>query len=491
MERLLLGIDVGTSGTKTMLFSEGGELLGSAYRPYACRTPQLGWSEQDPEDWWRAVCETVREVCRNADAARVAAISLSLQGGTVVPVDGAGTPLRPAMVWNDSRCTREQEEFLQTFGSADCLYETTGWQLMSGLPLLQLRWLQNNEPDIFAKAAMFLTVPDYLSRRMTGIAAADLSDAGINQLCDIRRGCYDEKLLSFAGVTEAQLPRLVHTGQVIGPLTAQAAAELGLTTDTVLVAGAHDQYAVATGAGMTRPGDMLIGSGTSWVVTALSDRPSFAHGLSQSVSGIPGLWGSLLSLSSGGVCLDWLRRLTAEGGAPLSYDTINTEAACRRAAEDGLFFYPFTGLTVPSTHFRKASLVGLDLSHDRYHLARAVMEGVAFQIGWMAEAFPTAPSADGVKLSGGAARSPLWCQILADVLGLPVRVPEIADLACVGAAIQAGVGCGVYADPEEGCRRMAVAERVVLPDPAQTARYAAVRDDYRRCAGELGGVYQL
>lgn len=491
MKRYLLGIDVGTTGTKTLLFSEDGALLGHAYRGYPTKTPQVGWCEQDAEDWWQAVVQTVREVCADPEIARnVAGISLSLQGGTLVAVDENGQQLRPAMVWNDIRCKKQRQEFLQQGNTASGLYETTGWALIDGLPLLQIRWMQENEPVLFRKTAMFLTVPDYISMKMTGIPAADLSDAGINQLIDIRKGDYDDALLAFAGITRQQLPKLVRSGEVIGHLTGGAACELGLSESCILAAGAHDQYAVALGAGATAAGDILIGSGTCWVVTAIGDAPSFAEGLSQSVAAVPGKWGSLLSLSSGGNCLDWLRK-SLVGENPVSYELLNARIPQVKAAEDGLFFYPFSGKTREGVNFQKGSFVGLDLSHDLFHMARAVMEGVVFQTLWMLEAFPTKPSKDGLKLAGGASKSPAWAQILADISGLPVRIPEVADLACVGAAILAGIGCGMFTDAAEGYQRLAVRERILYPDPQRSAVYKPLAEEYRRCADALGKVYGL
>lgn len=494
MERYLLGIDVGTTGTKTLLFSEQGALLGHAYRPYGMQTPQVGWSEQNAADWWQAVTETVREVCRDPEiASHVAAISLSLQGGTMVPVDEQFRPLRPAMVWNDGRCEAEHEAFLREVGAAEKMYQKTGWRLGTGLLPLEIRWMKDHEPELFEKTAWFLSVPDYISAKMTGVPAVDLSDVGINELGDIRRGVYDEELLRFAGITEERLPRIVRSGDVIGHLTEAAAAELGLTTDTVLVAGAHDQYAVALGAGATQSGDILIGSGTCWVVTAIGDAPDFDSGLSQSVAAVPGKWGSLLSLSSGGVCLDWWRKDLAVGpsGEPLPYDVVNAEVARRSAAENGLYFYPFSGRASAGRNFTKASFLGLDLSHDRFDMARAIMEGVAFQTVWMMESFRTKPSKEGLKLAGGASKSTLWCQMVADIANLPVRIPEVADLACIGAAILAGTGSGVFQSVEEGYRRLAVRERVLLPDPARAEVYGALLPVYKRNAEALGTVYGL
>ena len=492
--KYLLGIDVGTTGTKSLLFSEEGMLMGSAYRSYPTDMPQLNRREQNPEDWWRAVVDTVREICTDSEICRnVAGISLSLQGGTMVAVDEHLEPVRPAMVWSDKRCADQKEAYLREVGEADTMYQKTGWKLGNGLNANQIRWMRDNEPENFARTKMFLSVPDYISLKMTGVAACDMSDAGINQLANIREFAYDPQLLAFVGITEAQLPKLVRSGEVIGHLTEKAAAELGLTTDCVLVGGAHDQYAVALGAGACNAGDILIGSGTAWVVTAIGDAPDFDSGFAQSVAASPGKWGTLRSLGSGGVCLEWWRKnlTVGENGELIPYEVINAEVAKRRAAEDGLFFYPFSGRSTQEKGFRKATFVGLDLSHDRFDMARAIMEGVAFQIVWMMEAFKTKPSKEGMKLAGGAARSELWCQILADIADLPVRIPEVADLACVGAAVLAGIGCGVFDSQEEGCRRLAVKERLIQPDPGRAEQYAALRKEYQRYAEALGTAYQL
>ena len=472
----LLGIDVGTTGTKTLLFDSCGKLLGRSYRAYPTHTPAVGRCEQQAEHWWAAVCETVRELCIDPEIAqRVSAISLSTQGGTVVPVDDSAAALRPAIVWNDLRCKDEAADFVQELGDAAQMYEKTGWALSAGLPAMQLRWLRDHEPQTFARAARFLTVPDYISLMLTGIAAIDPSNAGINQLYDIRRGCYDSALLQFAGATEAQLPTLVRSGEVIGHLTADAAAALGLSERCVLVAGAHDQYAAALGVGAYQKGDILIGSGTCWVISALDDRPDFSSGLAQSIAATPGTWGSLWSLSSGGICLDWLR---SKIGAGDDYETINAEVCKRKAAEDGLFFYPFSGRK-NGQPLHRAQLLGLDLMHDRYHLARAVMEGIAFQIVWKLEDFAAKPGPDGLLLTGGASKSRVWTQMLADIADLPVRVPAVADASCVGAAILAGIGAGIYPDAAEGCRRLTAQAQTVYPDPAQSRIYQAAQQRYR------------
>jgi len=492
--KYLLGIDVGTTGTKSLLFREDGQLMGHAYRPYPMHTPQVDWSEQNAEDWWNAVVDTVREIVTDPEVGKnVAGISLSLQGGTMVAVDENFEQVRPAMVWNDHRCGALNQNYLEEVGPAETMYQKTGWRLGRGLNAQQIRWMKENEPENFARTHMFLSVPDYVSYKMTGIPAVDLSDAGINQLANIREAAYDPQLLAFAGITEEKLPKILRSGEVIGHLTPEAAEAMGLSTDCVLCAGAHDQYAVALGAGACNAGDILIGSGTCWVCTAIGDEPDFESGFAQSIAAVPGKWGTLRSLSSGGVCLEWWRRNLTVGsnGEQIPYDVINEEVAKRKAAEDGLFFYPFSGLCESKKGFQKASFIGLDLSHDRFDMARAIMEGVAFQIVWMMEAFKTKPSKEGLKLAGGASKSTLWCQMVADIANLPVRIPEVADLACVGAAVLGGVGSGVFRNAEEGYKRLAVRERVLQPDPVRAEMYKKLFEEYKHHAGVLGAVYGL
>ena len=466
----VIGIDVGTTGTKAMLFSEKGACLKSAYRGYPLSAPQVGRVEQSAEDWWQAVGETVREVCAGYGE-QVTALSLSTQGGTLVCVDKNGRPLAPAFVWNDSRCEEQAAAFAARFGQS-AMYEKTGWALFSGMPAMQICWIKDKQPALFHQTALFLTVPDFLSLKMTGRAVVDNSNAGINQLTDIRQGCYDRDILDFLDINESRLPSLSPSGAVVGNLTQEAAAFLGLTTKTLLISGAHDQYAVALGAGATRPGDILIGSGTAWVVTAMEETPNFS-GLSQSRSAIPGLWGSLCSLSHGGVCLDWLRKnIVGTPEAPMSYETLNREVAQCKAAEEGLFFLPFGGRQ------NKAQFIGLDLSHNRFHIAKAVMEGVVFQITEMLGRFSVQPQ-NGLLLAGGASKSPVWTKLLCDISGLPVRIPQMPDLACVGAAILAGWGAGLYQTPEEGYKALCVEETTIFPNTESVKTYAALFSQYK------------
>ncbi len=492
MDRYLIGVDIGTTGAKSMLISESGRIIAHAYAGYEMRTPSNGRCEQDAEDWWRAVVKTVRAVASEPRFAKnVVALSLSLQGGTLVPVGVKGEPLQPAVVWSDKRCKTQRAAFAARFGE-DYMYQRTGWRLSAGLNAMQIAWIRENRPDIFEKTAMFLSVPDYISLRMTGRAVVDISDVGINQLADIRRGAYDEGILDFCGINEHALAEIQPSATPIGKLLPLAAAELGLPRNTLLVTGAHDQYAALLGAGITQSGDVLIGTGTAWVVTALCDDPDFASGFSQSIPAA-GNWGSMVSLSAGGVCLDWFRNNIAsseqEGGLP--YSIINEMAAQRRIGASGLMFYPyFSGSSFPiSMPEGKAVIVGLDFSHDRYDIARAIMEGIAMQTAWVLEYFREKYSIRKLKLSGGASKSALWTQMVADIAGCTVTTPNMSDLACVGAAVMAGVGSGVFPSCEEGIARIVVEENEYQPDPARVERYQEHFREYKRRAELLPQLY--
>ena len=491
MGRYLIGIDVGTTGTKSMLFSETGRIIAHAYANYPSQTPQTGMVEQNAEDWWRAVVKTVRAVTADPQTAKnVAAISLSLQGGTLVPVDRQYRPLHPAIVWSDKRCERQRRAFAEAYGEA-YIYQKTGWHLGSGLNAMQIAWLRDNRPDVYARTALFLSVPDYISARMTGAPVVDISDAGINQLADIRAAKYDDAILDFIGVRPSQLAQIAPSAAPIGKLTKAAAEELGLPRTTLLVAGAHDQYAALLGAGITQTGDMMIGTGTAWVVTALTDEPYFESGFCQSIPA-SGKWGSLVSLSTGGVCLDWFKNgVAGSDGAALSYAQINELAPQRGIGARGLKFFPyFTGTSFPlSGPSCKGTLVGLDLSHDRIDIARAVMEGVAMQTVWTLDYFRERFPLRAVKLSGGAAKSPFWTQMVSDIANCPISVPMVSDLTCVGAGIMAGVGAGLFASCEEGAERLTVEQKLYQPDLSHAERYAEVFAAYKRCARALPSLY--
>lgn len=491
MMPLVIGIDAGTGSTKALLMDVHGKILARHAVQYPIYTPEVGYSEQCAQDWWQAVVACVRSVCATGDiASRVKGLALSTQGGTMVPVDRELAPLGRAVVWNDRRCDHERQEFMDRFGE-ELMYQTTGWGLGAGLPALVLRHLRRQHKDICARAHMYLSVHDFLAARLTGRAAVDLSNAGINQLINIREGRYCRQLTQFAMVEERQLPELIPSGCFIGTLTASAAEALGLPEDVVLSSGAHDQYAVSLGAGIVNSGDAVIGTGTAWVVTVLQDTPDFDSGFAQSIPAVAGKWGSMISISNGGVSLDWFRKKVACANAEaLSYDTINDTVSRQfKPGAQGLCFYPyFGGANCPiRNHQAKATFFGLDLSHGWAHFAQAIMEGIVYQIAWALERMHAHRPIHQITVAGGALKSPVWLQMIANILNRTIYITDVDDLACVGAAMLATVGSNLYPDVVTACRNMSPTKKQIEPQAAEASEYAGLFRAYKKQAQDLFG----
>jgi len=485
MRDLLIGVDVGTSALKTVLVSLEGQVMASSEHRYPLDHSVPGRAEQHAEDWWDALVTTVRAVTRSIDPDRVCAIGLSTQGGTLQPVDARGRVLCPAFSWMDTRASLQETEFIARIGSQQ-MRDITGWSMCGGLNALQILWLRQNNPDIFTNTAKFLSVPGYLTFRLTGRAAVDRSSAGVEQLLDVGTGRWSEPILELLEIEESRFADLVSADESVGKLTQEAAEALGLSKDVVVAAGGHDQYCAALGAGAASKSDRLIATGTAWAVVAVTDSP-LANGVSgASISRhvVPGLWGALLSLDSGGSSLEWLRNALkpVNAGVLMPLEQINLLASSHPAGSGGLLFYPyFSGVEYPSGLLKaKAGFSGLALSHDVGHMARAVMEGVACQAVWMLQAFTPAPEGE-LILTGGASKSALWTEIIADIAGRTLTLPSIPEAGCLGAAALAGTAGGVFASPAEGAVRLSGNRRFVEPSP-KSAIYKEVLANYKEGA---------
>ncbi len=481
---LMLGLDVGTTAVKALLFDLEGRVRASASRPCELIMPRPGWVEQDPEALWSAVVAALRAVAGELQPGdEVLALAQSSQGGTTIPVDAAGAALGNAISWMDGRAGAEQEELARA-GLAETIHRRTGWPLMAGLPLQHIRWLRKNRPALFEAARHFLFVNDFIGRRLTGELCMNPSDASITQLLDIETGCWDEWLLELAGIRRDQLSPIRASGTPIGGLTVEAAARTGLPAGLPVINGAHDQYCAAVGMGVTRPGATLLSCGTAWVLLAVPPDLEAGRraGLALSCHAVPGRWGAIRSLGAVGTALEWLAdNVWADAGPDREarYAAINAAAAATSPGADGLLFYPPAGGHAGPTAGR-GGWVGLTLSHSRGDLARAVMEGVACEVRWAIEEMQSAGvSVDELTMVGGAARSPIWPQIVADLTDTPVLVPGMAQAAGWGAAVIAGVGVGVFVRMDDiGPSAIGPMRRYAPTDQersaAQFARYRAL-----------------
>jgi xylulokinase len=493
MAELFIGLDVGTTATKALLFDLDGRVLASATCGYRLLTPQPDWVEQDPEEIWQAVVKALRSITRECGPHdHLVALGQSSQGGTTIPVDARGGPLHQAFSWMDQRAGPEAEQVRAAWG-AEALQHLTGWPLMSGLPLNHIAWYRRNCPVEFAATARLLFVNDFIGQRLTGQYCMNPSDASITQLMNLATGDWDNRLLEVAGIERRQLSPIQPSSTAVGLLTQSASEATGLPPGMLVVNGAHDQYCAAVGTGVTRPGQVLLSCGTAWVTLAVPEslEVGLHSGLAISRHAVENRWGAIRSLGGVGASLEWLLDNVwggAQAGAERGqlYQALNAGVARVSAGAEGVLFLPLAGGHAAGYGSARGGFLNLALEHSRDHLARAVMEGTVFELRWAIEEM----RAKGIQVTklvmvGGAAKSSAWPQIVADVLGISVAMPEVKDAAACGAAILAGVGAGLFGDPDSG----AVAWRREAAHLNPTAEYQTCYDEayarYRQAVHDL------
>ncbi len=488
---LLLGVDAGTTALKAGLYDEAGRCLAAAVEEYALDTPSPDRVELAAETYWRAATNAVRRVLAEGRAGRddVAAMAVSSQGETLVPVAADGRPLGPAIVWLDNRADREARELASRFDDGT-VYATTGVPaVVPTWPACKMLWLRRNEPGLFASAARFLLVEDFLLHRLTGRFVTDGGIQSTSLVYDIRTGRWWGEMLEAVGIGPERLPELAGTGTVVGRLTPTAADALGLTSGIPVVAGGMDQGAGAVGVGNIGPGVISESTGGALTLQASVERsdgdptrrtPVYVHSA-------PGGYLYCPVCPTGGMALTWFRdrfggpevaRAAAEGGS--AYELLTELAATAPAGSDGLVMLPhLSGAFSPEYEPRaRGVFFGFTLGHERAHFARAVLEAVAFMLRRNLELLTDAGARAGeVRSHGGGARSSLWTQIKADVCRLPVVTLEGGDAAILGDAMLAGVATGVFRDLDEACRAMVRPRERYEPDPTSAGVY---EEAYRR-----------
>jgi len=493
---LVIGLDVGTNATKCLVCGRDGNVVAASHRDYALQHPHEGWVEQDPEALWQAVVGTLREaVAMTSGAGHVVALSLSSQGGTTIPVDGAVQPLRAAISWLDARAQAEGRQLVSEIGQ-DRIYNATGWEANTGLPLLHIPWLRRHERQTYHNVARYLFVNDFIMYRLTGEFCMDPSDAALTMLYDIERNAWDKHLCQAAGVRLDQLSPIEESGRVVGRILPDVAALVGLPEDVMVVNGGHDQYCAALGAGVIEPGEVLLSCGTAWVVLAAVDRlvRDSQHAFSPGRHVVPGIWGLLCSMPAAGASMDWLARnmISAPGEQKPAYDLLNERIADPEAGARGLFFLPLLGGIEAAT--RKTglwgTLTGLSLGHTRWDIAQSLMEGVALELRWLLErlrALGCEPQM--LHMVGGATRSRAWPQIVADATGVELSLPEVTEAAARGAAILAALGADLHRGAQEAAetaRRCPA--RSILPRPDRTRVYGELLGKFKAVGEVLGEV---
>jgi xylulokinase len=467
----LVGLDVGTTGVKAVAISPTGEVAATAERSYPLSTPRPGWSEQDPDDWWRASEEAL-----SALAVEPAAIGLSGQMHGLVTLDTHERVLRPAILWNDQRTAAECAEIEERI-ALERLISLTGNRALTGFTAPKLLWLRANEPQVFARIAHVLLPKDYVRLRLTGERAIDVADASGTLLFDVAGRRWSDEVLEALELPREWLPPVFESPEVPA------------------MPGAGDQAAGALGVGIDRPGAVSVVLGTSGVVFAAlpdyaTDEEARLHVFCHAV---PGAWHAMGVMLSAAGSLRWLR--DAAGG---SYDELTAEAERWPPGAEGLAFLPYlAGERTPHADpDARGAFVGLSTRHDRGALARAVLEGVAFGLRDSLELLHELGVRPEVgRVSGGGARSRLWLRIVAAVLGLPLELTAVEEGAAYGAALLAGVSAGVFADVHEAVGACVRVRDRVEPDPAwaeaytdQQARFRALYPALRAASGGPAGA---
>jgi len=487
----LLGIDVGTGGTRALITDSGGRVVASATEDHrAFASPQIGWAEQDPADWWRACGLAVRKALTTGQlrADQIACIGFSGQMHGAVLLDEQQRVIRPAIIWCDVR-TEKQSQELTALISAERLIQLTSNPALPNFTLTKCLWVRENEPGNWKKVRSFLLPKDYVRLQLTSERATDVADASGTLLLDVAHRRWSKELLSLVQLDESFLPALYESPEICGKISASGAAATGLQTGTPVVAGAGDQAAGAVGMGVVSPGTVSATIGTSGVVFAATDAPALdpKGRLHTFCHAIPGRWMAMGVTQAAGLSLRWFRDQFGCGsnGSGESYEKLTGEAANAPAGCDGLLWAPYLmGERTPYLDPEaRGILAGLTASHTRAHVIRAILEGVAFSLRDTFTIFQEIKvPVKAIRLGGGGARSALWRQIQADVYRQPVEIVEAEEGAAYGAAILAGVGAKVWPSVDAACEAVVRVAGKVSPNPGDSGvmerSYAAYRRMY-------------
>src|SRR2546428_5702225 len=488
----LLGIDLGTTGVRAALFAaENGAVLADAFVDYPLYHPHLGWAEQNPADWWQATLTAIRTcliqgAAHGAQASNVRGVGLSGQMHGVVLLDAEQRVLRPCIIWADQRSDAQCRWMTERVG-ASRLIEYVSNPALTGFTAPKLLWIRDNEPDIFAKARTLLLPKDYIRYRLTGVMAIEISDAAGTCLLDVKHGKWSEEVLKALELAPSLLPPVVAADAVCGTITEEVAELSGLRAGTPVAGGGADNACGAVGNGVVLPGLGLVSIGTSGVVLAYAETPQVdmsgpvprVHTFNHAV---PHAWYLMGVTQGAGLSLRWVRdniglpeRALERWTGLDAYELLAREAESVPAGSDGLLFLPYLqGERTPHLDaYARGGWIGLTASHDRRHLIRSVLEGVAFSLKdcstiIQGQGLPI----EQVRVTGGGAKSPPWRQIIADVLGVELVTTNATEGPAFGAALLAGVASGIYTSVQQACEATVRVMERTEPRPEAERVYA-------------------
>lgn len=501
--KYLIGIDLGTSATKTVLFDEKCNVVASASKEYPLYQPQNGWAEQDPLDWWNAAAETSKAVIEKSgiDAKDIAGLGISGQMHGLVMLDKEGKVLRRSIIWCDQRTSKECDEITEKVGRQR-LIEITANPALTGFTASKILWVRNHEPEIYAKCAHILLPKDYVRYMLTGEFATEVSDASGMQLLDVPNRCWSREVLEKLDIDERLLAKVYESPEITGTVTAEASALTGLAVGTPVVGGAGDNAAAAVGTGVVEEGKAFTTLGTSGVVFAHSDKVSIDKGgrVHSFCSAVPGCWTVMSCTLAAGLSLKWLRDnffleeiQTAAGMGVDPYYLMDKQAEKVPLGANRLLYLPYLmGERSPKLNPDcRGVFFGLSAIHTKYDMLRAVLEGVIYS---QRECLDILREMDVVSTEmlacGGGGTSPLWRQMMADVYGLPVKTVVSKEGPALGVAILAGVGVGLYSSVQEACRQLIKTNPNQAPDMEKHEAYEKYYELYKAVYDSLKDQYK-
>ncbi len=499
----LLGIDIGTSGTKTVLFDETGKTITSALEEYPLYQPNIGWAEQDPEDWWKASCDGIRKVLTKSgiNPADVSGIGLSGQMHGMVLLDAENKVLRRSIIWCDQRTTAECAQITSLVGEKR-LIEITANPALVGFTASKIMWVKNNEPAVFEKINKILLPKDYVRFRLTGEFATEVSDASGMQLLDVPGRCWSGEVLSKLGIEKNWLADVYESQVVSAKVNNEAASLTGLKPGTPVVGGGGDQAAGAVGNGIVKPGVVSSTIGTSGVVFAYLDKISIdPKGRVQTFChAVPDTWHVMGVTQAAGFSLKWFRdnfckeeMSVAELMETDPYVLMDQEAAKVKAGSNGLIYLPYLiGERTPHLDSdAKGVFFGLSTVHKKRDMIRSVMEGVVYSLkDCLGIIAGMGVDVSEVRASGGGGKSKLWKQMQADIFGLPITTTNSSEGPALGVALLAGVGTGVYKNVAEACDAAIQAKSIQQPEESNIGLYSKYYDLYGKLYNSLKNDYK-
>ena len=485
MKSYIIGIDIGTTNIKGSAYSSDGKSISSANISYKSYSPKENYHEQNPNDWVDGFIKVLKKLLINSDVKEnLKAISISTQGGTVIPVDKNFSPLCRAMTWLDRRGVEvfTKDKNLQEKNIK--FYHKTGWRLDTSISFLPLWWLKENRKDIFSRIFKIFYVNDYVQKKITGTCYQDPSNSSITLFYNVKDGKWDKDILNMLNFNENNFSEVKNPGEFVGYLNENICRKLDIKSKVKIINGSHDQYCVGIGSGMLDEDEILLATGTAWVIFKMLESPLldsekfFASGRFSVANGkMDDKFGLIYSIPAAGASLRWFAtNVMSLDSEDKLFKIIDENTGKLIKIMNNIIFYPYlTGAYGPDFNVsRKASFLNMEIGHSYLDLIKAIMEGIGFQVKKiLAVLDEKGIKPKSIKMTGGGAKSKIWSQIIADIANLNILVPKNKneDFAAKGAAILAGYGVGIYPSLEEGYRKLKSEFIVIKPNPENVEFY--------------------